>query len=210
MLRELLNVRNQRIASLYQKKTMMKKATLTVVFAAFAILFASAQSRYITRTGKATIFSHTIAEDISADNNNVSGLIDPSTGNIAISVPVQGFQFEKALMQEHFNQPNFMDSKQYPRISLKAKLANPASVNFGREGSYETYIAGELTIKGVTKPINEKAHITVKDGRISVHCKFTVKDISSYGVGKPMGKRKNNVADDIEVTYTATYETASE
>lgn len=188
----------------------MKNAILTFVFAATSIMIVSAQTRYITRTGKATIYSHTVAEDIFADNNNITGVINSETGEIAISVPVQSFQFEKALMQEHFNQPNFMDSKQFPKINLKGKIRNLSTVNFSKDGTYEAEVTGDLTIKGVTKPINEKAHITVKDGKVSVHCKFVVKDIGSYGVGKPMGKKKNNVADDIEVTYTASYETENE
>ncbi len=188
----------------------MKKVILSLVFAAMSAMVISAQSKYITRTGKATIYSHTVAEDISADNNNVTGVINSESGDIAISVPVQSFQFEKALMQEHFNQPNFMDSKQYPKISLKGKITNLSAVNFPKDGTYEADVTGDLTIRGTTKPITEKAHITVRDGRVSVHCKFVVKDIGSYGVGKPMGKKKNNVADDIEVTYTAAYEKGDE
>jgi len=37
-----------------------------------------------------------------------------------------------------------------------------------------------------------------------------VKEIGSYGVGKPMGKKKNNVADHIQVTYSAVYEKGDE
>lgn len=184
----------------------MKKVIFFLAIAILPAMVVTAQTKYITRTGKAAIYSHTVAEDISADNNNVTGVINTESGDIAISVPVQSFQFEKSLMQEHFNQPNFMDSKQYPKISLKGKITNLSAVNFSKDGTYEADVTGDLTIRGTTKPVTEKAHITVKDGNISVHCKFVVKDIGSYGVGKPMGKKKNNVADDIEVTYTAAYE----
>jgi polyisoprenoid-binding protein YceI len=70
-------------------------------------------------------------------------------------------------------------------------------------------VQGDLTIRGVTKPVKELVHITVKEGQVSVHCKFIVKDISSYGVGKPGGKKKDNVANDIEVNYVAKYEKES-
>ena len=188
----------------------MKTIILFAVFAIVATAGIYGQSKYITRTGKATIYSHTVAEDISADNNNVTGMVNSVSGDIVISVPVQSFQFEKALMQEHFNQPNFMDSKQFPKISLKGKISNLSAINLSKDGIYEADVTGDLTIKGVTKPVSERAHITVKDGKVAVHCKFVVKDIGSYGVGKPMGKKKNNVADDIEVTYTASYEKGDE
>ncbi len=113
-----------------------------------AVLAASAQEKLISRTGQATIYSHTMAEDIKAENSTVTGLFNPSTGDIAISVPVQGFLFEKALMQEHFNQPNFMDSKQYPTITLKGNITNLGAINFTKAGTNEAIVAGELNIKG--------------------------------------------------------------
>lgn len=188
----------------------MKKITLVVSTAFILLSGIRAQSRYITRTGQATIYSHTAAEDISAANNTVTGLINPSSGEIAVSVPVQGFTFEKALMQEHFNNSNFMDSKQFPKISLKGKITNAASIDFSKNGKYEVQIAGDLTIKGITKPVTERASIDINNGKITVNSKFTVKDISSYGVGKAMGKKKNNVADDIEVSYTGIYDRGEE
>lgn len=184
----------------------MKKVILSLAVTVISTFAVSAQTKYVTRTGQATIYSHTVAEDITAANNTVTGVINSETGDVAISVPVQSFQFEKALMQEHFNQPNFMDSKKYPKISLKGKVSNLPEINFSQNGTYEAVVTGDLTIKGNTKPVTEKAHITVNNGKISVHCKFVVKDIGSYGVGKPKGSKKNNVADDIEVTYTAIYE----
>jgi polyisoprenoid-binding protein YceI len=184
----------------------MKKLLFTITFLGLANIALLAQSKLVARAGQATIFSHTVAEDISAVNNTVTGLINSSTGDISISVPVQGFQFEKSLMQEHFNQPTFMDSKQFPKILLKGKISNLSAINFTKDGTYDAEVTGELTIRGVTKPVTEKAHVTIKNGEVSVHCKFIVKDIGSYGVGKPTGKKKDNVANDIEVNYTAKYE----
>ncbi|GAC1596179.1 MAG: hypothetical protein NVS3B8_09360 [Chitinophagaceae bacterium] len=188
----------------------MKKIILSLVIAGIAVIGVNAQSKYITRTGQATIYSHTAAEDISATNNTVTGVINSSTGDIAISVPVQSFQFEKALMQEHFNNSNFMDSKQYPKISLKGKITNLSAIDLSKNGKYEATVAGDLTIKGATKPVTEKATIEVNNGKVTVTCKFVVKDISSYGVGKPMCKKKNNVADDIDITYNAAYDKGDE
>ena len=188
----------------------MKKVILAIAIAAFAVLNVNAQSNYITRTGQATIFSHTDAEDISATNNTVTGVVNAGSGDIAISVPVQSFTFVKALMQEHFNNSNFMDSKQYPRMTLKGKITNLAAIDFSKNGKYAATVSGDLTIKGTTKPVTEAATIEVNNGKLTVTSKFIVKEIGSYGVGKPMGKKKNNVADDIQVTYSAVYEKGDE
>jgi len=173
---------------------------------AFVTIHTNAQDRLITRTGHATIYSHTIAEDITANNYDVTGAINPSTGEVVIALPVQSFQFEKTLMQEHFNSSNFLDSKKFPRITFKGTIDNPAAVNFSKNGEYEVAVSGNLIIKGTSKPVSEKASIEVNNGTISVNTVFTVKDIGSFGVGKPKGSKKNNVADDIKVTYNASYQ----
>ncbi len=183
----------------------MKKIMLSIAIAAIAMLHVNAQ-KFVTRTGQATIYSHTVAEDISAENNTVTGVITAGTGDIAISVPVQSFGFEKSLMQEHFNNSNFMNSKKNPRILLKGKITNLAAINFSKNGKYDVAVSGDLTIKGVTKSITEKATVEVDGDKITVTTKFTVKEIGSYGVGKPSGKKKNNVADDIVVNYKGVYE----
>lgn len=184
----------------------MKKNLLLFALTIFSIFNASAQAKYVTNTGQAVIFSHTPAEDISAKNNTVTGIINSANGDIAISLPVQSFQFEKALMQEHFNNANFMDSKQFPRIILKGKISDLASVDFAKNGKYEVSVNGDLTIKGISKPVSERAVVEVNNDKVTVTSKFIVKEIGAYGVGKPKGKMKNNVADDISVNYTAIYE----
>lgn len=181
------------------------KKTLLLLLVSLMGFIAGAQNKLITKTGHAIIFSHTIAEDITAHDYEVGGVINLDTKEVAISVPVQSFQFEKALMQEHFNNSNFMDSKQFPRITFKGKITGN-EINFSKDGKYEVEVAGDITIKGVTKPITEKATIEIINGKISVKSNFIVKDIGSFGVGKPKGSKKNNVADDITVTYNATYE----
>lgn len=185
----------------------MKRIVLFAVVVLFAATATQAQ-KLITRTGHAKIYSHTVAEDIEANNYSVSGTIDKTTGDVVISVPVQSFEFEKAAMQKHFNNKHFMNSKKYPKITFKGKVTNLSAVKFTTDGTYKATVTGDLTIRAVTKSITETATITVKDGKVSVDIEFTVKGIGSYGVGKPTSKKKeNNVADDIVVTYKASYDT---
>lgn len=184
----------------------MKKLMLVFALLSNLSLFAQTGGRYLTQTGEATIFSHTVAEDITARNNTITGVINPATGEVAVLVPVQSFQFEKALMQEHFNSPHFMDSKQFPRITWKGKINNPAAINFQKDGKYQVNLSGEITIKGITRPLDAPATVEVKQGKVSVHTRFVVHDIGAFGIGKPKGSKKNNVADDIEVGYQADYQ----
>jgi len=164
-----------------------------------------AQGKFVTREGHAHIYSSTPAEDITADNNQVTSTIDTETGDMVFSIPVQSFEFEKSLMQKHFNNSTFMDSKTYPRIRFVGKILNLPDVDFSKNGKYTATVKGDLTIRDVTKTITEQGTIEVKDGKISAESTFIVKGISDYNVGKPSGNKKNNVAEDIEVTFKGTY-----
>lgn len=183
----------------------MKKVSLlfTIAFMSFTLF---AQKTYITKNAYAKLFSHTVAEDISAENFKVISKINTETGDLIVSVPVQSFTFEKALMQKHFNQPNFMDSKQFPKIKFKGKF-DASEVNFAKDGTYPVTVSGDLTIRAVTKPISEKGNIIVKDGKISANSVFIVKNIFQYGVGKPTKSSKNeSISEDIKIIFKADYE----
>ena len=62
-------------------------------------------------------FSTTPVEDIEANNYATVGTIDPGTGKIVFSVPMQSFEFEKSLMQQHFNSKKFLDTKTNPKAA---------------------------------------------------------------------------------------------
>ncbi len=178
---------------------------LVIVLIALLPLFATAQ-KVITREGHAKIFSTTAAEDITANNYKVTSTINTETGDMVFSIPVQSFEFEKALMQKHFNQENFMNSTVYPKITFKGKINNLKDVKWEKDGTYNVTVTGDLTIRDVTKSITEKGTIEVKAGVITASSVFMVKKIGEYNVGKPTSKSKeNNVADDIEVTFHGVY-----
>jgi polyisoprenoid-binding protein YceI len=178
---------------------------LVIILIAMLPVFVNAQ-KVITREGHAKIFSTTAAEDITANNYKVTSTINTETGEMVFSIPVQSFEFEKALMQEHFNQENFMNSKIYPKITFKGTITNLSTVKWNTNGKYEVDVVGNLTIRDVTKPIAEKGTIEINNGVIKATSVFTVKQIGDYHVGKPTSKSKaNNVADDIEVTFHGVY-----
>ena len=72
-----------------------------------------AQDKFLTKEGFVSFFSHSIVEDIKADNNQVVSVIDTITGKIAIQLLMRSFMFEKALMREHFNE-NYVESYKFP------------------------------------------------------------------------------------------------
>ena len=156
--------------------------------------------KYMTRTGKVTFFSSTPVENIEAFNNDVSSVLYSKSGEVAFVVPIKSFKFEKALMQEHFNE-NYMESDKYPKADFKGKVTNLGDVNFAKDGNYSVKVAGALTIHGVTKNVSLPGTITVKGGSITTNSKFKVKT-ADYGIKIP-AMVKNKIAEQIEVTVNS-------
>ena len=92
--------------NLKTRKTMKSKTLISVLaIGLFAITtaFAPADGKLISKTGHISFFSHTAVEDITADNYKVVSTINTASGEVVFSVPMQAFEFEKWLMQRHFN-----------------------------------------------------------------------------------------------------------
>lgn len=80
-----------------------------------------------------------------------------------------------------------------------------SAINFEKDGIYDTQVEGELTIKGITKPIKEKGTITVQNGKIKVATRLNIV-LADYGITFSSGKPSTNIAKEIEVTVEGEYE----
>lgn len=185
----------------------MKKLTILSIFAIIAISlssFTASAQKLVSSKTHFKFFSTTPAEDIEANNYKAVGTIDTTTGEIIFSVPMQSFEFEKALMQEHFNSKKFLDTKTNPKAKLVGKITDLSKVNFAQDGAYEVAITGDLTINGVTNPVKEKATITIKNGKVSLMSKLNI-TLKSYNIAFENGKPSTNIAKIVEVTVHAAY-----
>jgi polyisoprenoid-binding protein YceI len=176
----------------------MKKYSLIL---AILLLATNAFSqRYMTRTGKVTFFSATALENIEAVNNETACALDSKSGDVAFQVPVKSFKFEKALMQEHFNE-NYMESDKFPKADFKGKITNLNAVDFTKDGQYNVTAAGKMTMHGVTRDVSAPGTIAVKGGSIVAASKFKVRP-SDYGIKIP-GVVAGKIANEIEVTVNS-------
>ncbi len=162
-------------------------------------------TKFVSTKTQIGFYSHTAVEDIKANNNTSIGTINSSTGEVVFSVPMQGFEFEKGLMQQHFNSDKFLDTKAFPKAKLKGKIANLSEINFAKDGTYKANIEGALTIKGVTKPVNEAGTIVIKGNQAEVQSKFNV-TLADYGITFVKGKPSSNIAKTVEITVHAEYQ----
>ncbi len=185
---------------------MKRVGFITLLVAAFIgfTAFSTSADKLVSNKTHIKFFSTTPAEDIEANNYASVSTITPSTGAVVFSVPMQGFEFEKAQMQKHFNNDKFLDTKKFPKAKLTAKIVNLDEVDFSTDGTYKAQVAGELSIKGVSKEIKEMGTVTVKGDEVSVMSKFNV-TLADFGVSFKKGKPSTNVAKTVEVTVHAVY-----
>ncbi len=185
----------------------MKKTTIFSILAVAVISltsFTASAQKLVSSTTHFKFFSSTPAEDIQANNYKAVGTIETTTGDLVFSVPMQSFEFEKALMQEHFNSKKFLDTKTNPKAKLVGKITDLSKVDFINDGSYTVDLTGNLTINGVTNAINEKATIKVADGKVSLMSKLNV-TLNDYQIAFKKGKPSKNIAKTVEVTVHANY-----
>jgi polyisoprenoid-binding protein YceI len=141
-------------------------------------------------------------EDIKADNNQVAGVIDTSTGEMVLQVLIKSFHFERALMEEHFNE-NYMESDKFPKAAFTGKILKTADVNFSKPGTYDVQVEGDLTIHGVTNKVNAKGTIEVLAGGINATSKFNLVP-EDYKINIP-GVVRDKIAKTLEVTVNMKY-----
>lgn len=159
--------------------------------------------KYFSKTGKISFYSDTPMEKIEATNSSASTVLDASTGNMEWAVLIQGFQFDKALMQEHFNE-NYMESTTYPKAKFKGKIDNLSAVNFKKDGNYPVTVSGQMEIHGVTKPVTASGVISVKGSTINANSKFSVA-VADYGINIPKVVAEN-IAKNVDVHVEASYQ----
>ncbi len=180
--------------------------TLRSLFLAsgFIALAASAQDRYMTRTGHISFHSETSVENIDAENSKVSSVWDATTASIEFAVLIKAFEFEKALMQEHFNE-NYMESTTFPKATFKGTVTGITTEQVKKAGTYEVVVEGELTMHGVARPMKSTGTIVVDAaGAVKATSEFTIKP-EDHGIKIP-GMVRKNIADMIHVKVRMDYQ----
>jgi hypothetical protein len=178
----------------------MKQFALAIILLCTAV--AVNGQRYMTKNGFIGFYSHTAMEDIKADNNQVASVLDTGTGDMVFQVLIKSFHFERALMEEHFNE-NYMESEKYPKATFKGKITNLASVNFAKPGTYDVMAEGDMTIHNTTNKVTIKGTIEVVAGGINASSKFNVVP-EDYNIEIP-GVVREKINKNLEVTVSMKY-----
>jgi len=155
----------------------------------------SAQDKFFTKTGKISFYSKAIIENIEAHNRSVTCVLDSKSGLVQFSVPIKGFEFEKALMQEHFNE-NYLESDKFPRAEFKGQIANNGDIDYTKDGVYNAKVKGKLTIHGETNDVETDGKVTKEGNKLTITSEFNVR-LPDY---KIKNEKLQNISNTIQVT----------
>ena len=132
----------------------------------------SAQDIFMVDSSYVHFFSEATLENIEAENNKAKGLINRANSKVAFLIPIKSFEFDKALMEEHFNE-NYMESEKFKTATFKGQINE--KINWKKEGTYNVTVTGIINVHGVEKSRTIKGKLMVKESRIRVQTKFELK-----------------------------------
>lgn len=176
----------------------MKKILLSGAFIGLA--FSAFSQKMMTKEAYIRFFGSTPLENIEAATNQGSSVIDVATGDVVIQALLNSFNFEKALMQEHFNE-NYVESAKYPKVVFKGKI--PADIDLKTPGTYKTNVTGTMSLHGVDRQISVPCVIVVEKEQIKVTANFAMVP-EDYKIEIP-GAVRNKIAEKMDVTMKAVF-----
>jgi len=156
--------------------------------------------KYIARNGYIRFFSGAPLEDIEAINQEGLSIFETSSGEIAFTIPIDQFEFEKKLMQQHFNE-NYLESEKYPNSTFKGEIIGFSETEVNSKQDLKA--TGEITIHGITRDITVTGTGSIKDHHIFLEAKFPV-TLKDFQIKIPRVVLYN-IAEVVEVTIRFEY-----
>lgn len=155
--------------------------------------------KHVTEKSAITFFSDAVIEDITAVNGKGISILNTQTSEIVFSVPIREFQFEKKLMQQHFNE-KYLESDKFPKATFSGKLLG---YDASQKHVQQVKAKGKLTIHGVTNEVDFDGTAAQVNDRIVLKSKFSVK-LADYKIKIPQLVWQN-IAEEIDVSVEFTY-----
>jgi polyisoprenoid-binding protein YceI len=183
------------------------KLTFFSLLLSIGCFSASAQDKLLTRNGSISFYSKAPLEDIEANTQTAVSVLDKKTGQIEFSVLIKSFAFEKALMQEHFNE-NYLESDKFPKSVFKGRIEDLIKINFDKEGKYMVSVTGQLTLHGETQTLTTPATITIQKGGALANADFNI-TLSDYKISIP-SLVKDKISKTVKVTVNLKYESQAQ
>jgi hypothetical protein len=158
------------------------------------------QDTYTCKNAKVSLYSSAPIEDIEATATNGVSVYNATSGDLAFSVPIRGFHFAKALMEEHFNE-NYLESDKFPKAIFKGKIQEHPDLS--KDGTYPLTINGDLQVHGITQTRTITGNLKVTGGVLTMTSEFMVK-CADHHIDIPQIVF-HHIAESIRIRVAATY-----
>lgn len=142
-------------------------------------------------------FSNPIAHFGKVDGSITYDPTKVSASKVEVTLPLSGLNSHVGDFDDHLRSDDFFDAEKFPNITFKS-----TSVKAAGEGKLT--VVGDLTIKGITKPVTLDVTINkvgvqpmAKREAAGFNASTTIKR-SDFGVGK----YAPNVSDEVKLTIT--------
>lgn len=154
----------------------------------------------IARQGKVAFFSYTPVEHIKAENRQAMAIMDLQTGEVAVSMFMKDFVFEKALMREHFNE-SYVESDLFPKATFEGDI-----LEFEARGPQvqTRIIEGVFSLHGMSREQRVKAKIENMLGHYVLSGSFDMV-VKEYGIRIP-ALLAGNIAETVAVDFSFEFE----
>ncbi|MFC2176549.1 YceI family protein [Bacteroidota bacterium] len=180
----------------------MKNILLLLSVSLLAVSTTFAQKQF-TRSAKTRFFSDTELEKIEATNHQVTSIVDLAKNEMVFSVLMKSFEFEKALMQEHFNE-KYVESDKFPKAQFKGKYTSEKPIDLKQNGNYPVSVKGTMSMHGVNKEVVASGTFSVTGGKMSGKAVFKLK-LSDFDIEIP-GVVSDKIAEELTIYVDASYE----
>lgn len=161
------------------------------------------QNRWMTRNATIRFYSNAPLEKIEAVNQSGISIFDQQSGQIEFAVLLKGFVFEKALMQEHFNE-NYVESDRFPKAKFKGNIMDIAKVDFTKNGIYPVLIKGDLTLHGVTKFVSCTGQFNINNTKVDAFSEWKIL-LDDYHIKIP-SLLNDKISKTVKITVNASYQ----
>lgn len=151
---------------------MIMRITLFILFLFVGISSTNAQSQYMTRTAHIHVHSSNNIKDITADNYQVRGTIDASTGEIGLTGLLKSFEFTLGALDRAFNSSK-INVSQFPKFTYEGRIANFREIDFKKPGVYDIEVKGKLFLW-------DEKRFTTANGQIEVMSDGSLRTESAF------------------------------
>jgi hypothetical protein len=158
-----------------------------------------AQQTFFSKNTRIRFESKAPLEQIVAVHQTATSVLEIQSGAIQFSVLMAGFNFEKALMQQHFNE-NYAESSRFPQAIFKGVIQDFDPATLQSEALYAVTVTGTMTVHGVSKPLVAKGSLKKSGDRITVRSTFDLL-LPDYNIKNDKLKQISNlIRIDVDAT----------